>query len=109
MSPVLLSKSSIISTSTSITSTARMRTMKVLPRYQVRVRDGKKSSSTGRLRRRPAGRVARAVAALQQSAEPLRQLRVDAFERADRLPTGDEGDAIVHPRDQRREDHERPP
>src|SRR5262249_23322694 len=102
MSPALLSRSSIISTSTSMTSTARMRTRKVLPRYQVSVREGKKSSSTGdcflqiRLALRP-------VAAAQQRGHLLHQLGINRFERADRLPARHEGDLEVHPQDQRGE------
>src|SRR4030095_13603284 len=101
MSPVLLSRSSIISTRTSMISTARMRVMKVLARYQVRVREGKKSSSTEGLFFLEHRQVAHAVAAPQQRAHPLRQLGVAALERADRLAAGHERDAIVHPEDQR--------
>src|SRR5690606_36134635 len=109
MSPVLLSRSSIISTSTSITRTARIRTMKVLPRYQVNVRDGKKSNSTGRLRARRRPETARALASLQQRASTLGQFGIGAFERADRLAAGNECHAIIHPRDQDGEHYEGPP
>src|SRR5690606_37403612 len=106
MSPVRLSRSSIISTTTSMNSTARMRIAKVLPRYQVRVRDGKKSSSTGeRLLRAGLVRM-RAVAPPQQGGQPLGELGVERLERADRLTAGHERDAEVHPGNQRGEQHE---
>src|SRR5689334_20980768 len=108
MSPLLLRRSSIISTSTSMISTARMRTMNVLPRYQVSVRDGKKSNSTrGRLLARVA--LPRPVAPTQQLGHALGQLGPERLERADRLPARDEGDAEVHPPDQPGEGHERGP
>src|SRR5687768_10299215 len=109
MSPVLASRSSIIRTSTSMTSTARMRTTKVLPRYQVSVREGKKSSSTESLVVRRGHEVAQPVAAAQQRADAFAQLGVDVLERADRLAAGDERDAVVHPEDRRREHRERAP
>src|SRR5687767_8874625 len=94
---------------TSITSTATMRIMKVLPRYQVSVRDGKKSSSTEGLFFLQRRHVAHAVAPPEQRANPLHQLGIAAFERADRLPPGHERHAIVHPEDRRGEDDERAP
>src|SRR6478736_3011158 len=110
MSPLLLSRSSIISTSTSMTSTARMRTMKVLPRYQVSVFEGKKSNSTdGGLLARALVDRPRPVAPAQQLGHPLGQLGPGRLERPDRLPAGDERNAEVHPADQRGEQRERPP
>src|SRR6478735_12539477 len=100
MSPLLLSRSSIISTSTSSTSTARMRVAKVLPRYQVSVREGKKSNSTdGCLLRRGVAQP-HAVAPAQQRGHALGQLGVERLERADRLAARNERDAEVHPPDQ---------
>ena len=88
---MLLSRSSIISTSTSITSTARMRIMKVLPRYQVSVRDGKKSSSTEapRLPAAGSGRACGCAAGAARGSACI-SLAIAALERADRLPAGHE-------------------
>src|SRR6187402_1169594 len=97
MSPLLLSRSSIISTSTSMTSTARMRITKVLPRYQVRVREGKKSNSTdGRLLACVLADFPRAAAPAEQPGDPLGQLGVGRFKGADRLPPRNEGHAEIH-------------
>src|SRR6478609_558740 len=105
MSPLLLKRSSIISTSTSMTSTARRRTMNVLPRYQVSVFEGKKSNSTrGCLLARID--LPRPVAPAQQLGHALGQLGPERLERADRLAAGDEGDAEIHPTDQPGEGHE---
>src|SRR4051812_19588977 len=106
MSAVVVSRSNIISTSTSITSTARMRVMKVLARYQVSVREGKKSNSTGSPR---SDDPARPVAPLPQPLQSLGELGVSGFERADRLSAGDIGDTVEHPHDQHAQQRERPP
>src|SRR6478735_5437997 len=106
MSALLVSKSSIISTSTSITSTARIRVTKVLARYQVSVRDGKKSNSIDRSR---GDYPARAVAPPPQPLELPGEPGVGRFERADRLSAGHVGHGIEHPHDHRREHRERPP
>src|SRR5690606_8667581 len=108
ISPLLLSRSSIASTSTSMTSTAKMRITKVLPRYQVSVRDGKKSNSTGHRPFRQPPRPG-AIAPAQDRAQSLADLGIGRLERADGLPAGHESHAIVHPADQHGERHERPP
>src|SRR5690606_39042432 len=99
-------RSSIISTSTSMTSTAKMRDTKVLARYQASVHDGKKSSSTHCLLSVGVLGGSAATAPLEQRPDPLAHLGVHAFEPADRLPAGHEGHAIVHPGDQRAEHDE---
>src|SRR6185437_16623164 len=106
MSALSPRRSSIISTSTSITSTARMRVMKVFARYQVSVREGKKSNSIGGLY---GDHAARSVAPAPQPPQALGKLCVGGFKPADGLPAGNIGDAIEHPQDQRREDRERAP
>src|SRR5690554_4596831 len=83
--------------------------MKVLPMYQVRVRDGKKSSSTRRLLARRLCKPSRSVSPSQQRAKALGQLGISVLERADRLPARNERHAIIHPRDEQREQNERSP
>src|SRR5690348_17420784 len=94
MSALFDSRSSIISTSTSITRTARMRTTKVLARYQVSVREGKKSNSMIVVVLARDDDAVRPVAPPPQALQPLGQFRIAGLQRADRLSAGHVGDAV---------------